>query len=135
MLVLFLVMGCWQTEERAAVLEEAVRTGMTAHPAGDGIQPEMARHQWAAGKMWLALVEPNEQAWDEAVWGLAQAPLVPVDGPSPMPPLATELELRVHELATDGQLAEDAETQATRYGEILVTCATCHLLLRDGRRP
>ena len=105
-----------------------------APPEAPGLEGAMARHQWAAEKMWLALVEPNETAWDEAVYALSLAPLVPSGTPadSPLPPLATEIELGVHELARSAQAAGSPEVQARHYGEMLVSCAACHLLLRDA---
>ncbi len=106
-------------------------------PATAGIKAEMVRHQWAIERMWLGLVRGDAELFATSVDALAEAPLVPSGTPadSPLPPLATELELAVHELAQSAKAASDDEARARRFGELLVTCATCHALIRDHRKP
>lgn len=107
-----------------------------APPAGTEVKEEMATHQWAVERMWLGLVRNDPSQFTEAVTALQEAPLVPsgTAADSPLPPLATELELGVHELAQSARSAPDQATRAKHYGELLVTCATCHALIRDKRR-
>lgn len=106
----------------------------TSPPAGDALKAEMARHQWAAERMWLGLVRNDGALFNEAVAALAVAPLLPGSpgGEPKLPPLATELEQGAHELALAAASASTPAERGKIYGDLLVTCATCHTLLRDA---
>ena len=83
----------------------------------------MARHQWAADRLWEGVVMGDERRWRQGLEVLAMRPV-------PMPH-GDGLARRLQKLATDalGDFESRSDTYATRaqaYGEMLVTCAACH---------
>ena len=99
-------------------------------PEGDGTASEMARHQWAAQKLWLGLVRPSQSDFDEACKALEHASLLSDDARL-QSQAASELEKGVHQLAAS--VADGSSSRGEIYGQLLTTCATCHLVLRDGK--
>jgi mono/diheme cytochrome c family protein len=99
---------------------------------GEGIAAEMAVHQYAATLMWTGLVTNSTANFDTAVAALSANPLVPsgTNADSPLPPLATELEVRVHDLAAFAASSTDQVDRADLYGRMLGTCAACHAVVR-----
>ena len=88
------------------------------------ITARMARHQWAADRIWEGMVGDAGDAWRAGLDVLAEAPL-------PWPTLAGDragLARRLQQLADQARRAakDDLDERARRYGEILVTCAACH---------
>lgn len=98
---------------------------------GGALTLEMGRHQQAVHEMWRGLVTHDDAAVIAATRILETEPLIPSGTPadSPLPPVATELEIGVHELAGQIARAEGAE-RGQRFGQLLTTCATCHKLFR-----
>jgi cytochrome c553 len=93
----------------------------------------MARHQWAADRLWEGVVGLSDQAWRDGLGVLAAAPL-PASTLSADP----EREARVARYARDLQRlarrALSARTPAMRsaaYGELLVVCSGCHSRLES----
>lgn len=117
----------------AAAHLDLPETGLTPPPMGSPINQEMARHRAATERMWMGLVLPDELAWREAASALAGASLAPtgLSTDAGLPPLATELEVRVHDLAA-AAAAHDADPnqRGRQMGQILATCASCHGLYR-----
>lgn len=101
---------------------------------GAGVKAEMARHGYAAGRLWTGLVLPSEAAWQEGAAIFRAASLVPAGDPatSTLPQGAAELEVSVHDLAATAASATDATGRARAYGQMLATCAACHQLLNRG---
>jgi hypothetical protein len=99
---------------------------------GGTVTAHMRQHQLAAQAMWSALVAGDEAAFDRGAEALLTSTLAPsgtsVD--APVPPLAAELEVRVHDLA--GLAVRNAEERGRHFGELLGTCAQCHDLLSQG---
>jgi cytochrome c553 len=93
----------------------------------------MARHQWAAARMWEGLAAPSDDLWSHGARTLADAPLEPwslTPHQTPVPKVVS-LAASVHDL---GQRAITS-TGAARvdvYAEVLSTCATCHAWLGGG---
>lgn len=101
-----------------------------ALPAFDRVPPappddpelcaRMARHQWAADRLWEGLVGPSDRAWSAGLEVFAAAPL----------PAATDAAgARLQALAKGALAALPRDTPADRakaYGEMLVTCTACH---------
>ncbi len=95
-----------------------------------GTATHMARHHWAAARMWEGLVGPNNTAWTKGTEVLADAPLAT----TPANPTIDALAKRVHALGERGrnlieQSAESspiAQQRGAVYGELVATCANCH---------
>lgn len=86
------------------------------------LDARMARHRWAGDRLWEAVVGDSDEAWREGLDVLAAAPL---DLGEERAPFAKEL----RRLANNARRtkAPAASTRATTYGDILVTCAHCHM--------
>jgi mono/diheme cytochrome c family protein len=102
----------------------------TAPPGGTGAQAEMARHVWAAERMWEGLVGPGDRAWGSGAEALKSGWLDPqqvVSNPEDRPRIR-ELVGQVYVLGMEAESATDAEARAEIYGEFLTTCNECHVL-------
>lgn len=104
-------------------------------PADNGSTPvRMARHQWAADRLWRALIVPSNRAWQDALDVLADTPLpldeLAVDVRADERARLNELARRLQTTARDGRPITDPAARASAYGELLVTCAACHALTR-----
>ncbi|HVY31977.1 MAG TPA: hypothetical protein VHB79_35825 [Polyangiaceae bacterium] len=107
-----------------------------APPAeGSGAALHMARHQWAAARMWDALATPSEEAWRQASEVMADAPLLPeaATGPRSAPQDTKKLGQNVHDIAEKARLDRDATKWTSSYGQFLTTCGACHQAL--GAKP
>jgi cytochrome c553 len=94
----------------------------------------MARHQWAADRLWEAMIAPSDAAWREGLAVLAATPL-PAAKLTTVAPESThrkiaELGDRLQRYAKASRGAGSLDQRATEYGEILVVCAGCHALAR-----
>lgn len=102
----------------------------TAPPGGEGPKAEMARHVWAADRMWIGLLGPSDAAWMEGAtefqggWLNTQELLV---DPSDRGKIR-DLVQHVYALGARAKEAESAEDRAQVYGEFLTTCTNCHRL-------
>lgn len=115
----------------------------TWSPAPDDepvLRTQMLRHQWAAARLWEGLVGPSDEMWTQGATVLASTRL---DLGTATTAAAAELDradvsaltAKVRELATRaGQLAEQ-DARARLYGDLLVTCASCHQLVRPRPAP
>jgi hypothetical protein len=86
-----------------------------------GLDARMARHRWAADRLWEGVVGNNDTAWFAGLDVLASEP---VELPDDRMRLARELQRLAREARRPkpGPMVD----RATSYGEILVTCAGCH---------
>jgi hypothetical protein len=107
-----------------------VETGVTpefrTHPQPPPDEPtiaaRMARHRWAADRLWEGVVGGAEEPWKAGLDILAATPL---DWKSIAPeraPFGKELQRR----ADQARRGKTIDTGA--YGEILATCAGCHTM-------
>jgi len=104
-----------------------VRVVVDSMPAATpGRIAHMARHKWAADRLWDGLVIPDDAEWDDGVEALGEAPLAPEDLPADMQPEIARLAARVHELTDAATTAESIEERSRVYGELLGMCAACH---------
>lgn len=89
----------------------------------------MLRHQWAADRMWDALVARDEDSWAAGAEVLADAPLLAEEltADVEVPEDLLELNQRVHQLGARARTTEAWPARAELYGEFLSTCATCHV--------
>ncbi len=95
------------------------------HPSA-GLVAEMARHVWAAEKMWNGLIGPTPGAWAEAAELLAQAPLYAAPEGKVMSEEALTFSRKVADLGVSTLTAASPSERIDLYGEFLGTCAGCH---------
>jgi cytochrome c553 len=91
-----------------------------APPDDPELCARMARHQWAADRLWEGLVGPSDRAWSAGLEVFAAAPL---------PSASDSAGVRLQGLARAALAALPRDTPADRakaYGEMLVTCTACH---------
>lgn len=104
-------------------------------PMGEeGLELSMRRHQWAADRLWDAVVSGEGGRWDEGVAVLAESELVRGDfGAKPAQRQRVEGLLRRFRgivKRAQGAVAPDVRVQV--LGEFLGSCSGCHRLLRRG---
>ena len=85
-------------------------------------QPVMARHAWAADRLWEGMIAGDTDRWRRGLAVLADSPFG--SPPSRLPSFA---QAQLASYSTDPELRADA------YGKILHECATCHTRLRIER--
>lgn len=102
----------------------------TAPPGGTGAQAEMARHVWAAERMWEGLIGPGDHAWSSGAEALRSGWLEPQEVMSNPEDRARVRDLvgKVYDLGIEADAATDAQARAEIYGQFLNTCNECHLL-------
>lgn len=99
----------------------------------DGTTPaRMQRHQWAADRLWQALIAPSTTAWRDGLAVLADTPLpdseLGVDATRDTARRMGQLARRLQAAAVDADAITELERRAEAYGEVLATCAACHAL-------
>lgn len=100
----------------------------TTPPSGADTATHMQRHQWAAARMWEGLMAPADDRYTSGAGELVEAPLEPssIAENQTVPAEIAALAERVHELGRNASAASDSNQRAQLYGELLVTCASCH---------
>ncbi len=89
------------------------------------IGARMARHRWAADRLWEGVVGGAEEPWRAGLEVLAAAPLDWGDGGAARARLGRQLQ---HEAAqARARVPVGAlDARASAYGDMLSTCAACH---------
>lgn len=100
-------------------------------PLGDGVANRMARHLWAADRMWESLAAPSESVWYAAAEELMEAPLSSQELVGADHDLVNGLSGRVVDLAKRARDSVSWKERAAVYGEFLSTCASCHRAFRN----
>jgi hypothetical protein len=99
-------------------------------PPGEqsGTAGHMARHQWAADRLWEGLITPSEELWIAGAEALADAPLHPTQlaENQTVPPEIEKLAKQVHEIGAKARDVKSSGIQGMYYGQLLATCAACH---------
>ncbi len=117
----------------------AIVTFAWEEPPADapGLQAQMRRHQWAAARLWQGLVGPSDDMWREGALVLASTQLDAFAATGSSAPRGdiSALAKRVRELATTASKTENQDARATTFGELLSTCAGCHVLVRPSPVP
>jgi mono/diheme cytochrome c family protein len=95
----------------------------------------MARHQWAADRMWEGLMAPSTKHWVQGADAMADAHLT-ADAVAPKTPEVDQIAHAVHFQANKARLLDEAQ-RGRAYSEFLVTCAACHekIGVRPSRPP
>lgn len=89
----------------------------------------MAGHQWAAARLWEGLIGPSDERWRVGAEAMAQAPLTIVAEESSLG-IADDVS-RVRLLAKRALVPQSQDARASLLGDVLATCAHCHLVIRD----
>ena len=98
------------------------------HPTLDA---RMARHVWAAGRLWEGIVVGNASSWRDGLDVLAATPLPATRANHAA--LGRQLQ-QLADQARQRRHTDTATDRARAYGEILATCAGCHTT-RPAERP
>ena len=103
-------------------------------PGGKGdLAAHMARHAWAADRLWDGLVLPSNAAWEGGADAFAGVPLATDDLAFDNPEGVRALANRTHELGRRAGLETEPSLRARTYGELLSACAACHQM--TGQEP
>ena len=86
------------------------------------VDARMARHRWAADRLWESVIGNSDDAWQQ---GLAILAAPPLELDAERAPYAREL----RRLASDAR-RKPVVDRAGAYATILVTCAGCHAKTR-----
>jgi len=89
------------------------------------LEARMARHVWATDRLWEATVGGGDEPWLKGLDVLAQTPFPFPRSFDDRAGLARHLQQVADQARKQKPIATPAERGRT-YGEILVTCATCH---------
>jgi hypothetical protein len=125
-----LAVGCGSCH---AEMRRTIRPRESARePVDDGTLPaRMARHQWAAERLFDGLIGPSEASWRTGLELLAQAPL-PLDAVSEDPGVqarGARFAARLSEMAFETASAPaDPSGRTYRYVRVLEACVGCHAL-------
>ncbi|MBL9107275.1 MAG: hypothetical protein JNL82_40670 [Myxococcales bacterium] len=100
----------------------------TPASAPHAVHGHMQRHQWAADRMWEALIDRSEYAWMAGAAALVDAPLARADLTQDveLPDDVAALAAEVHALGARAGASVGWSARAGLYGELLATCAGCH---------
>jgi cytochrome c553 len=91
---------------------------------GASVESHMARHQWAADRMWDGLIAPSTSLWVKGAEVMADARLNS-EQMAPETPEVDAIARRVHFQANAARLLPPEEW-GKAYGEFVSTCAVCH---------
>lgn len=95
-------------------------------PDGLTLSTHMLRHVWAADRMFEGLVAAGTERWTSGALALAAQPMRDSLLPEGVPN-ARALAERLHELGREAAETTDRLAWPALYGEVVETCATCHL--------
>ena len=109
-----------------AAVGQGTAFAFMAQPEETGVTGHMKRHAWALDQLWQGLIGPSDESWQRGAQGLDESP---IQGGSVE---TRTLGLRVHELGAQAAEAADPAARAVIYGELLSTCAGCHVAAGDG---
>lgn len=117
-------------EERAAIV---TFDWEPEPPVATTLASVMARHRWAAERLWEGVVGPADARWSEGATSLAAVSFDTVllgerGDASRLRDIATKVKL----LAGEAIRTEDHAKRVELYGQLLQTCASCHALTRDA---
>lgn len=93
-------------------------------PDRDTLEARMARHLWAADRLWVGIVADSPDAWTTGIDVLATGSRAWPTLTSAQTPFAKRFQ-RTAETARRAK-APTTSSRATTYGELLSICASCH---------
>jgi hypothetical protein len=97
----------------------------------DGGATEMARHQWAAARLWEGLVGPDDARWRDGAQVMTTVRFAIGDAVHDKPNAdVIELGQQLHAQAREALATTSSAPRAKLYGEMMSTCASCHAIVR-----
>ncbi len=132
-------LGAACAECHAAIGGRPVFDTVLQPPVGDSVNAQMRTHGWGASRMWEGLIAPENERWEEGAGALVLAPIMLSEGEEArlsdsMVSVRNAMNEHVETIRGYASKAMTPLTQRERvdlYGEMLVTCASCHALVRD----
>jgi cytochrome c553 len=118
--------ACGGCHVEAGVVAE-FRAYPPAPPDVQTLDGRMARHRWAADRLWEGVVGAADEPWNAGLDVLASAPFDWGDRAKERATLAGDLQ-RLADAARKRKVGDSLDNRATSYGEMLATCAACHTL-------
>ncbi len=110
------------------------RTYPAAPPDVAAVGARMARHRWAADRLWEGIVGGAEAPWRAGLEVLAAAPLAWDDATPARAQLARQLQ-RDAAQARERVPGASLDARASAYGDMLAVCAACHTWKPAPARP
>ncbi|MDX1570979.1 MAG: hypothetical protein R3200_10875 [Xanthomonadales bacterium] len=98
----------------------------TPAPDGKTVPEAMARHIWAADRLWEGLVGRSEGSWMAGASALVKSSLEPAQLENPDQETIALLAEKVRESGSEALQSARWESRAALYGRLLNTCAECH---------
>lgn len=118
-----------------AAYDASLRLGAEPEPEmGTDAELAMQRHQWAADRMWDAVVSRSDELWQRGVAALDGAVVVP-EALSGEPSADSQLAQVVsgyEALAPRARAAATPEARVEVLGDYLATCTGCHEVAERG---
>jgi cytochrome c556 len=97
------------------------------------LEAQMARHQWAAARLWEGVVGPADQLWDEGARVMAMTRFDVAKSAHEKPnPDVIELAERLRDQSTQAITIKDHNARAAFFGDMMETCASCHSIVRPA---
>ena len=93
--------------------------------AADSLPERMFRHRRAITALWLGLVGPSDDVWNEGASNLVSAS-AELRVEQPLPPGFREALGHLQQLGARARLARTQHERAETYGQLLGECANCH---------
>lgn len=101
-----------------------IATAKVPPPDLQTIPARMARHLWASDRLWEGMLGNTEPPWRAGLDVLAATPLPAAELGSDRVALGKQLQRLATETRAKAPL--DLPARAAAYGDLLVTCASCH---------
>jgi len=118
-----------------AAAKAEVSLGIEPEPEmGGGIALAMQKHQWAADRMWDAVVSRSDRLWVRGAEALAESEITPADlegEPSQGSELSAVL-AQFEALKPEAEAAKTPEERVDVLGAYLSTCLGCHSVIEKG---
>lgn len=105
-----------------------------ALPDRKGVNWHMARHRWAADRMWEGMIQPSDTAWQLGVAALQEDPLEAEELHAGMDMSSDEAKVAewLHGMGEFGAHMEGSMARSAFYGEMLGNCSDCHSTMREA---
>jgi cytochrome c556 len=98
--------------------------------AGKSLTDRMKRHAWATERLWEGLYLPSSDAWKAGAVVLEEAPF-PEEVLKKGGVYAKAAAADFQKAARAAPQKATAQQRASLYAELLGTCATCHIAMRE----
>jgi cytochrome c553 len=94
---------------------------------GSSIAADMARHQWAAARMWDGLVGPSDERWLQGSERLSTIHIQLAEKDTKLEIFAS----RIRHLALKAIAEPRGDGRTALFANLLASCADCHRAIRD----